>query len=64
MALPLSLKSFLAQFSFEPFFGIHLLQPPVLIFKLFHAFNHGGIHAAEFGSLLLKTRTARAVLAA
>jgi hypothetical protein len=54
MALPLSLKSFFAQLSFEPFFGMRLLQPPVFIFKLFHALNHGGTHAAEFGSPLIK----------
>ena len=51
MALPLSLKSLLAQLRFEPFFGIHLLQSPGLLLKLFHALDHGYMHTGGNKSL-------------
>ena len=45
MAIPLSLKSFLADLRLDPFLGLHLLQARVLFFKLFKSIHHGRIHA-------------------
>src|SRR5690606_3168782 len=55
--------SLFEHFRFKAFFGVHLLQAPVLIFKLLEPGHHGGIHSTELGPPLVKRRAAHAMLA-
>ena len=50
MALQLSLQGFLAYLGDQTLFGIHFLEPSVLIFQFPKAFHQRGIYDTEFGS--------------
>lgn len=64
MALPLSLNDFLANLGDQSLLGIHLLEVAVLFLDFLHTLHQRGIHAAKFGSLLIKRRAAHAMLSA
>ena len=51
-------------FRLELLFQIHFFKAPVLVFELFHARHHGGVHAAELGTPLVKGGAADAQLPA
>ena len=56
MASPLFLQGLLHDLGFKAFFGIHLLEPPVLVFKFLEPRHQGGVHAAEFAATFYKWR--------
>lgn len=64
MALPLFCEGLGDDFGFKAFFGVHLFQALVLLFKLLHAGHQRGIHAAELGAPLVERRRAHAMLPA
>ena len=64
MALPLFLQSLLHNLGFEPFFSIHLLEPPVLVFKFLEPGHQRGVHAAELAAPFVERSGADAVLTA
>lgn len=61
-ALPLALKSFLANLRNQTLVDVHLLEPPVHILK-FPETNHRGRHAAVLGPPFVERGTTHAVLA-
>jgi len=64
MASPLFLQGLLDDLGLEAFFGIHLLEPPVLVFELFEPGHQGGIHAAKFAAPFVKRGRTDAVFPA
>lgn len=54
MASPLFLQGLLDDLGLEAFFGIHLLEPPVLVFEFLEAGHQGGIHAPELAAPFVK----------
>jgi hypothetical protein len=58
------LQGLLNDLSLEPLLGIHLLEPPVLVFEFLEASHQGGIHAAELAAPLVKRGRADAVFPA
>ena len=64
MASPLFLQGLLDDLGLEAFFGIHLLEPPVLVFEFLEPGHQGGIHAAEFAAPFVKRGGTDAVLPA
>ena len=63
MASPLFFERLRDNFSLELFLKVHLLEPSVLFFELFHARHHGDIHAAVLGPPFVKGRSTYALLA-
>jgi hypothetical protein len=64
MALPLFCQGLGHDFGLEALFGIHLLEPAVLVLQLLHAGHEGSVHAAELGTPLVERGVADAVLTA
>lgn len=64
MAIELSLQGLLDDFRLEAFFGIHLLEPAVLLLQLSHAGHQGDIHAAVLATPLVEGGAADVVLSA
>jgi hypothetical protein len=58
------LQGLLDDLGLEAFFGIHLLEPPVLIFEFLEAGHQGGVHAAEFTAPFVKRGRTDAVFPA
>ena len=64
MALQLSHEGFLADLGLDALFGVHLLQPAVLILELLEPGHQRSIHAAELRATLVARRAGDAVLPA
>ena len=64
MASPLFLQGLLHNLGFEPFFSIHLLEPPVLVFKFLEPGHQRGVHAAELAAPFVERRRTDTVLPA
>ncbi len=64
MASPLFFERLRHNLSLELFLKVHLLQPAVLFFELFHTRHHGYIQAAVLGPPFVKGSGADAQLAA
>lgn len=64
MASPLFLRGLLDDLGLEPFFGVHLLEPTVLVFESLHSGHQQGVHAAKPGPSFVEGRGTDAVLAA
>src|SRR5690606_40754265 len=64
MAVSLFSQSFFEQLRLHAHLGIHLLQPPVLVFQGLHLADHRGIHATVFGSPFVERRRAHSMLPA
>ena len=60
MASPLFFERLRDDLRLELFLKVHLLEPAVLFFELFHARHHGYIHAAVLGPPFVKGRGADA----
>jgi len=58
------LQGLLDDFGLEPLFGIHLLEPPVLVFEFLEPGHQGDVHATEFAAPLVKLGRTDAVLPA
>ena len=54
MASPLFLQCLLNDLGLQAFFGIHLLEPPVLVFEFLESGHQRGVHAAEFAAPFVK----------
>jgi len=48
------LQGLLNNLGLEAFFGIHLLEPPVLVFEFLEPCHQGGVHAAELAAPFVK----------
>ena len=64
MASPLFLQGLLDDLGLEAFFGIHLLEPPVLVFEFLEAGHQGGVHAAKLTAPFVERGRADAVFPA
>jgi len=64
MALLLSLNDLLADLGDQSLLGRHLFQPAVLVLKFLYRLHQGGVHAAIFGSPLVKGCAAHTMLSA
>lgn len=64
MASSLFLQGLLDDLCLQAFLGIHLLEPPVLVFEFLEPCHQRGVHAAEFAAPFVKRGRTDAVLPA
>lgn len=64
MASPLFLQGLSDDLGLEPLFGIHLFEPPVLVFEFLEPGHRRGVHAAELAAPFVKRGGADAVFPA
>lgn len=50
MASPLFLERLLDDLRLQALFGVHLLEPPVLVFELLEPGHQRGVHAAKLAA--------------
>ena len=58
------LQGLLDDLSLEPLLGIHLLEPPVLVFEVLEPGHERGVHAAELAAPFVKRGRTDAVFPA